>query len=95
VEYRENKFRRSRTHILKILVDILQEWDRYTTSRNSVFTGELPVSSTDINIGSSNGVVHINYGTGKVAEKAAEKIKEVLGKSLDGWEDIVRVSYSK
>ena len=55
---------------LGILVELLQEWDRYTTSRNSVFTGELPISSADVCVGASNRVVHINYGNAEVARKS-------------------------
>jgi hypothetical protein len=79
---------------LGILVDLLQEWDRYTTSRNSVFTGELPVSSADVGIGVSKGVVYVDYGTGKVAERAAKKVANELNKSLHGWKEIVQISPS-
>ena len=80
---------------LGVLVDVLQEWDRYTTSRNSVFTGELPVSSTDVSVGVSEGIACINYGKEEVAKEVVEKVKKNLDKSLDGWENIVRVLCSK
>lgn len=72
---------------LGVLVDILQEWDRYTTNRNSVFTGKLPVSSEDVRVWVSGGLVHFDYGD---AERA-DDVRKGLGKALVGWEQLVAI----
>jgi hypothetical protein len=70
---------------LGILVDVLQEWDRYTSARNSVFTGKLPVSSNDVKVGVRGAVVLISFKDGEKEKKA----KEDLG-CLERWERVVK-----
>jgi hypothetical protein len=73
---------------LGVLVDIMQEWDRYSTSRNSVFTGDLPVSSVDVQLGVVGEVVRIDYGSKSIAKK----VRDGLSSALVGWDQIVSVT---
>lgn len=72
---------------LGILVDVLQEWDRYTVFRTSIFTGKLPLQGKDVRLGTDNGIVLIDYGS----EDRAKKVREALNTSLQGWDQVVSV----
>jgi hypothetical protein len=74
---------------LGILVDLLQEWDRYTTSKTSIFSGQLPLSSNDVQIGVTNGLILIDYGD--PSGIVQNKIKKDLNKALKDWDQIVQV----
>jgi len=73
---------------LGILVDLLQEWDRYTIKRASVLQEEiLPLQGKDVKLYIRNGIIRINYGD----REHARSIKKNLENALEGWEDIVRI----
>ena len=75
---------------LGILVDILEEWDRYTMTRNSVFTGRtnLPIQGHEVALGIGNdGRVLIVYPTSKVRDK----VREALDEALTDWSLVVEV----
>ncbi len=75
---------------LGILVDILEEWDRYTMKRDSIFTGErhLPVQAIDVRMGiDETGKIIIEYPTKVTASKVIAGLNSVL---ID-WEHIVEI----
>ena len=72
---------------LGILVDVLQEWDRYTVSRTSIFTGKLPLQAKDVKLWTSKGLIHIDYGD----SKRAKKVTESLTTALKDWKKIVAI----
>jgi hypothetical protein len=72
---------------LGILVDILEEWDRYSMLRRTFFAGDLPIQSRDIRIGVKNNMILIDY-----CEKTrAKKVVKNLKLALDGWDKIVSI----
>jgi hypothetical protein len=72
---------------LGVLVDVLQEWDRYTSARNSVFTGTLPVSSNEVRIGiGSEGRIAIAFEK----EKTRTKVEKDL-RCLKDWNRIIEL----
>lgn len=78
---------------LGILVDVLEEWDRYSMHRNSVFTGvkSLPVQSKDVDLGAeSDGRIIIKYPNVDIAND----VRKAMNKSLLGWEKIVDIQPS-
>jgi hypothetical protein len=72
---------------LGILVDVLQEWDRYTISRTSIFTGELPLQGKDMKLWTSKGLIHLDYGD----FKRAKKVTASLTTALKGWKKVVTI----
>jgi hypothetical protein len=72
---------------LGILVDVLQEWDRYTVFRDSIFTGRLPLQGKDVRLSVYEGRVRIDYGD----SGRARKVRAALKTALMGWERIVTV----
>ena len=72
---------------LGILVDCLQEWDRYTVSHESVIAGKLPLQGADVKLSARSGRVRIAYGD---ADRAAS-VQKSLNRCLDGWKDLVEI----
>jgi len=72
---------------LGILVDVMQEWDRYTVSRTSIFTGILPLQGKDVSLCADSGIIHVNYADAK----RSKKVKESLAAALIGWDKVVNV----
>ena len=72
---------------LGILVDILEEWDRYTVSRASIFTGKLPLQAKDVMLDTEKGRIRIKYDN----LKRANKVREALDIALLDWDNIVLV----
>lgn len=70
-----------------ILADTLQEWDRYSSHRDSIFTGELPLSSVNVKMRSFDGRCEIDYGRGDLAKH----VRDELDKVLNGWDTILTV----
>ena len=77
---------------LGILVDILQEWDRFNTTPSSIFTEQLPIQGVDILINKrKDGIIEILYPQ----EKIVKKIKNVLDDTLVDWHKIIDVKHNR
>jgi len=74
---------------LGVLVDCIQEWDRYTVQRHSVFGGSLPVQGRDINLDVSGGRVIVSF---QKSSGRAKKVRGALGEALEDWEAIVGIA---
>lgn len=72
---------------LGILVDILQEWDRYSVNPESIFSGKLPLQGQDITIQQTDSQLIINYHDNKIEKK----VKDSLDQALHGWNDILNI----
>ena len=79
---------------LGILVDTLQEWDRYSVDRGRFLlkgaqpAERLPVQGIDVRLGvQRNGKPVIAYGD----RKLAKRVRKALNGALIGWEDLVTV----
>ena len=75
---------------LGILVDVLEEWDRYSMHRNSVFTGakSLPLQSKDVGLGvGTDGRIIVVYPDIDIANK----VQKSLDQSLLFWRTIVEI----
>lgn len=73
---------------LGILVDSIQEWDRYTVSRESIIAGSLPLQGIDVKLSSEKGRVHINYGDSDRASKVKQSLDVALS---DEWNEIINI----
>jgi hypothetical protein len=72
---------------LGILVDILQEWDRYNVIPEGIFGTNLPVQGIDVELSVCKNKICIKYNNMKVAQK----VRESLSKSLNQWEAFVQI----
>lgn len=72
---------------LGILVDCLEEWDRFTSSRDSVLSGVLPLQGKDVLLNRAAGRIVIDYRT----KKSAEKVRRSLDTALRDWSILVTV----
>lgn len=72
---------------LGILVDCLQEWDRYNVSHESVIGGTLPLQGVDVELGRSEHSIVVDYHD----QARACLVRESLNVALGGWQDIVVV----
>lgn len=84
---------------LGLLVDIIQEWDRYSTSFESFTLDELPLQGKDMQLGTeqienNNKRIVIKYPATFNIEKIKE-IKEKLDINLIDWNKIIRISSSR
>jgi hypothetical protein len=68
---------------LGVLVDCIQDWDRYFVF-NSV--ERVPVQGVDVELGTENGLIVV-----KVPEKLQKKIVKDLTSALAGWDKIVKI----
>lgn len=73
---------------LGILVDCLQEWDRYTVQRHSVLGGMLPVQGRDVALGTLDNKVVVSF---RKECRRAKKVREALDESLADWRSVVEV----
>jgi hypothetical protein len=69
---------------LGILVDCLQEWDRYFVF---ALPDRLPVQGADVLLGHEDGRIIINFAESERAAKVAGDLK----KALAGWENVVSI----
>ena len=74
---------------LGVLVDILQEWDRYTSKRYSIVTHQLPIQAVDMRIATDSNKLSIVFPNKKHANNTVDSLES----SLIGWEEFVRVEY--
>jgi hypothetical protein len=72
---------------LGILVDILQEWDRYTVSRSSILSGKLPLQGKDVGLTVIAEKIRIDYRD----RGRAEGVRMALDLALSSWEEIVEI----
>jgi len=70
---------------LGIMVDIIQEWDRYGVSRETVILGNLPLQGVDVEMALDAGVTRIKYN----CKRRADKVSEGLDAVLEEWQKIV------
>lgn len=74
---------------LGILVDVLQEWDRYSVVPQSAVLGQLPIQGQDVQL-SLDGPpqrVTIRYGD----KDRTKKVQSSLSQALAGWDTVVAV----
>lgn len=77
---------------LGILVDVLQEWDRYTVLGESAFTDKEPLQSTEVQLKFKDKytAIHINYPAKNGSKSGVSvDIHKVLNGCLEEWEKIV------
>lgn len=73
---------------LGVLVDVIEEWDRYNTTSSSVMTSKLPLQGIDVFIRKRrNTLIEIKFPNSKIAEK----VKKDLSNSLLGWKKIINI----
>src|ERR1700750_2320609 len=67
---------------LGILVDCLQEWDRYTAFRQQVIGGAIPIQGVDVKSGADpDGKIAVEYGN----PDRVRTLREILDRSLHDW----------
>lgn len=76
---------------LGILVDLIQEWDRYTVDKRSILTGNLPFQGDDVNLSIKNGKIILNYKD----KNKSNKVRLELDNSLADWDKIISVVRNK
>lgn len=80
---------------LGVLVDALQEWDRYTVLGESAFTDTEPLQSTEVDLlfKSNNEPIHLNYPkkNGSKVDFSGD-IEKVLNGCLENWKGIVTIA---
>jgi len=72
---------------LGILVDCVQEWDRFTTAQESIIGGELPLQSLDVSLRHKDDKVFL-----ALPEKFRKKAEAALDRSLAGWKNYLALS---
>lgn len=74
---------------LGILVDCLQEWDRYSVNPAGIVQGLFPLQGIDVKMTLDGETTVLNIGD----EDRAKKVTRDLNTSLIGWEELVRVEF--
>ncbi|MGZ8906873.1 MAG: hypothetical protein ACXW1U_14265 [Methylobacter sp.] len=72
------------------MVDLLQEWDRYTVSRESAFSGAEPLQNIDVELSYSNRI-QLKYPEGGNGKGWHENVRDILEKNLKDWKKIVNL----
>lgn len=78
---------------LGLLVDLLQEWDRYSVRRGTYVLSrgrpstKLPLQSCEVKMGEEGGRVVLDVGS----EDAAERITKELTLCLTNWDELVEI----
>ena len=69
---------------LGVLVDSIQEWDRY-----SVFAlpSRLPIQGVDVRLQALDGIVTVKFQT----EREAKKVRDELDRALNGWQQFLLI----
>jgi hypothetical protein len=70
---------------LGILVDTLEEWDRYFVEPVSVFGSELPLQGQDVDLSTDGTKVLINYNDRRRKEKVSKDLRKVFGNSWEAY----------
>jgi len=72
-----------------ILVDIIEEWDRFNSTPISIITKRLPIQGVDVQIKKlRNSIIEIKYPQKNIAEDVEKELNE----SLLGWDQIITIS---
>jgi hypothetical protein len=71
---------------LGILVDCVQEWDRYTTSQESVIGGRLPLQGTDVTLCHKDDVIHLG-----LPKRFADDASKALNGCLQDWSQYLQI----
>lgn len=71
---------------LGVLVDVLQEWDRYMVHREPHLAGTMPLQGIDVMV-NARPKVQIDFGD----KGRAARVRGTLDASLTGWQKIIRV----
>ena len=82
---------------LEILVDLLQEWDRYTVLGESAFSGKEVLQSYEtklsIEIGEKNNYkMRLAYPNRKVLQSYKKEMEKLLKKTLINWSNYVDIT---
>lgn len=72
---------------LGVLVDILQEWDRYHVVKEA---DREPIQGSEVELGSEAGRVVIRF-TGARGKQHARKVRRALDEALSSWGSVVQV----
>jgi hypothetical protein len=72
---------------LGILVDLAEEWDRYSVFKT---LDREPTQSCEVELGKERDKVRLRF-VGERSRKLAGQLRRELGKSLSGWQKVVRV----
>ena len=70
-----------------VLVDIIQEWDRYAVQRGAVLSPEPALQGVDVPAATANGIVTVT-----LPRKRCEKATKDLDKALEGWGDLLTLA---
>lgn len=70
---------------LGVLVDIVEEWDRFRVRPNALGKSA-PLQGVDVRLGNSGGVVTVSYPS-----SVAEQVRKQLAKTLDGWDQYLKI----
>ena len=74
---------------LGIMVDILQEWDRFTVARLSPLIGDGPLQGIDVTADpGTGGVLTLTYASDK---DLAGEVRGALGRALKDWDKLVEI----
>jgi predicted HD phosphohydrolase len=75
---------------LGVLVDILQDWDRYAVRRGAALgtSAQLPLQGHEVQVTEDKGRLVFTIPNSRLVKK----LKEDLSKSLDDWEQLVNVT---
>ena len=72
---------------LGVLVDCLQEWDRYSVVPDTVLRNLAPVQGVDMGLKVDAGKIVITFPE----QDRADKVREELENALEGWETIIEL----
>jgi hypothetical protein len=72
---------------LGILVDIIQEWNRYSVFKD---LDREPIQGIEVKLGAERGKVLVQFLEPNASSRAA-KLEKDLDKTLDGWRELVEV----
>jgi len=75
---------------LGILVDCIQEWDRYTTSQESVICGVCPLQGVDVLLSNKNDVIILS-----LPERFAAEAEKGLNRSLEDWKRFLKIRHRR
>ena len=90
MQYNKLKITEDPFAYLGILVDIIQEWDRYNVNPAGIFTRQLPIQGKDVLVKvKDSGIINFIFPN----EKIANKIILSLSESLSNWKKIVEISF--
>lgn len=79
---------------LGVMVDFLQEWDRYTVKKESSFAGTEPLQSTEVSLiepKTRAEIIHFEYPRTFGREKFLKEVTDNLDNCLDCWTKIIIV----